>query len=127
MGEYPRESRFPSHPEKPDDYVKPFLSWAGEPLPGKLRCFNKTGRAYGYLIDCAYIVDFEKDLEFILGAVIHANANQVYNDNQYEYDTVSLPFFHALGKAVYEWEARRERQRRPNLSAFQFDWEKGDD
>lgn len=122
MSQYPRESGIPAYEEKRDAYVKPLLEWAGEPLSGSIRSFNKSGRAYGYLIDNAYIVDFERGIEFILAAVIHANANGIYNDDIYEYDTVSLPFFRALGRAVYDWECRRPRVKEPDLGAFSLDW-----
>src|SRR5258706_9876314 len=47
-------------------------------IPPTLRIFNKTGDAYGYLIDNAYIIDFKDKVEFMLSAVIHANTDGSY-------------------------------------------------
>jgi len=89
-----------------------------EPIPASIRIFNKVGQAYGYLIDNAYVVDFEAGVEFLLTAVIQVNANQIYNDDTYEYDEIGFPFLARLGRAAYEHELRRERPRRPDLSRF---------
>ena len=88
---------------------------AGEELPNSVRSFNKSGEAYGYLIDNAYIVDFERGIEFLLAAVIHTNANQTYNDNVYEYRTVGLPFLRDLGKLIYQHELEHPRKHRADL------------
>jgi len=63
-------------------------------------------------------VDFESGVEFLLTAVLQVNANQIYNDDTYEYDEVGMPFLARLGRAVYEYERRRQRPRRPDLSRF---------
>ena len=46
------------------------------------------------------------------------NRNGIYNDDQYEYDQVGFPFLEKLGRAVLQYELRRERLRRPDLSRF---------
>ncbi|MFB0907711.1 MAG: hypothetical protein QMB03_05420 [Spirosomataceae bacterium] len=84
-----------------------------EPMPENIRIFNKVGDAYGYLIDNAYIVDFENKVEFILSAVIHVNNNQIYNDSVYEYDKTGFPFMAELGKTIYAYELSRKRKTRP--------------
>ena len=112
MGQYPREcieTADASLREKPDVYVKNFLRWAPMPIRESLRCYNKSGQAYGYMIDNAYIIDREKAVSFFLAAVIHVNANQIYNDDVYEYETIGEPFMAALGKALYEHELARQR------------------
>ena len=123
MSMLPRESAEPAYPDREthyDSYVKFFLFGdSREPIPGHIRIFNKVGGAYGYLIDNAYVVDFEAGLEFLLTAVIQVNANRVYNDDAYEYQEVGHPFLARLGEAVYRHELRRERPRRPDLSRFQ--------
>ena len=122
MSMLPRESAEPAYPDRqehPDSYVKFFLFGdSREPIPPRFRVFNKVGEAYGYLIDDAYVVDFEAGVEFLLTAVVHVNADQVFNDDAYEYDEVGMPFLARLGRAVYEHERRRARPRRPDLSRF---------
>lgn len=111
MGQFPREydgTVNASIREEPDTYVKNFLDWEEQPIRDTLRCYNKSGQAYGYMIDNAYIVDSEHDMAFFLSAVIHVNANQIYNDNVYEYDTIGEPFMRALGKAIYDHERSRQ-------------------
>ena len=116
----PRESLFPKY-EKPDGYVK-FFIYGGEAdsIPAPIRIFNKVGWAYGYLTDVAYIIDFENQIEFMLAATIHVNANQTYNDDNYEYESIGMPFFELLGKAVYEYEKTRPRTTKPDLSRFRI-------
>ena len=92
---------------------------SAETVPDSIRIFNKVGDAYGFLTDAAYIVDFENGIEFLLAATVYTNANQTFNDNEYEYDEIGLPFLRDLGQAVYEIELARPRQHRPDLSALQ--------
>jgi hypothetical protein len=84
--------------------------------------FNKVGLAYGYVIDVAYVVDFEKRIEFFLSAVIDVNLNEIYMDDNYAYDSLAFPFFAELGKAVYNYELNRERIYYPDLKRFKFDY-----
>jgi hypothetical protein len=122
MSMLPRESVEPAYPDReeyPDSYGKYFLFGDSKaPIPPHIRIFNKVGEAYGYLIDDAYVVDFDAGVEFLLTAVIHVNADGIFNDDRYEYDEVGRPFLARLGRAVYEHELRRERPRRPDLSRF---------
>ena len=76
-------------------------------IPEALQIFNKVGFAYGTLTDCAYIRDARNGVEFMLTATILVNGNGIFNDNQYEYDEVGIPFLAALGRAVYEYEVYR--------------------
>lgn len=107
MTQRPRESKSPRY-DKPDNYVKFWLYGdrpEGEPIPGNVRILNKVGWAYGYLTDAAYITD--GDTEFILVGTIHTNANRIYNDGNYEYKKIGLPFFGQLGRAIYDYELDR--------------------
>jgi hypothetical protein len=88
------------------------------PIPKNVRIFNKVGDAYGYLIDNAYIVDFENGVEFMLSAVINTNTDRVYNDGKYEYKTIGYPFMKNLGRAVYHYELKRKKKRKPDLTDF---------
>ncbi len=92
-------------------------------IPRSIRIFNKYGDAYGYLIDNAYIVDFEHNVEFMLSAVIHANLDGVYNNGDYEYMTVGYPFMRRLGQLLYRYELHRPRLRSPDLSEFRLHYD----
>lgn len=122
MSMKPKESKYPSY-DYYDSYVKFFMFGdTKEEMPDNIRIYNKVGTAYGFLIDNAYIADFENNIEFLLSAVIHVNENQIYNDGIYEYDKVGYPFLSELGKAVYDYELKRERKVKPDLSRFKIDY-----
>ena len=121
----PRESRTPRYDAThfPDTYAKFLLGGGGiAPLPPGVRVFNKIGQAYGFLIDNAYIADFEHGVEFMLAAVIYVNADGVLNDDHYDYDTIGFPFLRDLGQAVYNYERQRPRRYPANLSQFKLDY-----
>ncbi len=122
----PLESTAPIYPDSTyyDSYVK-FLMFGDDesPMPDHIRIFNKVGFAYGYLTDCAYIVDFKNNVDFLLAASIHVNENQTYNDGVYEYDDIGIPFLAKLGKLVYDYELSRERETRADLSRFIVDYD----
>ena len=125
MSAYPGDSGIPEYAnaeQYPDGYVK-FLMYGGDAtsIPGNIRIFNKVGDAYGFLTDAAYIVDVENGIEFILAATIHTNANETFNDEDYEYDDVGLPFLRHLGQAIYELELQRERPYQPEIGRLVFD------
>jgi hypothetical protein len=126
MSELPRESRYPNYADKPDNYVKFFIygdSPEGARMPESVRIFNKVGWAYGFLTDVAYVVDFENGAEFLLAATIHVNADGIYNDDNYEYGSVGLPFLATLGRIIYEHELKRKRRHRPDLSRFKVEYD----
>lgn len=127
MSMLPRESEAPCYDslEYPDNYAK-FLLASGPagPLPPGVRIFNKIGQAYGFLIDNAYIMDEARGVEFLLSAVIYTNADGILNDDQYEYDAIGFPFMRDLGQAVYQYELKRPRRYRPDLSQFNANQEK---
>lgn len=128
MSQLPSESKFPEYDttEFYDAYCK-FLLFGTrkhKPLPKHIRIFNKVGWSYGFLTDVAYIVDFEKNIEFMLSATIYCNADGILNDDKYDYDTVGLPFLEQLGKTIYEYEIKRERKFQPDLSKFKVTYDK---
>ena len=84
-----------------DSYVK-FLVFGDckKPLPNYIKIYNKVGDAYGYLTDCAYIVNEKTKKEYIITATVFVNKNQIFNDDVYEYDTVGLPFLGELGRQL---------------------------
>ncbi len=127
MSQFPVETSFPAN--YTDDYydgsVKYLLFGATQTrLPRHIRLFNKSGEAYGYLLDNAYIADFEKGIEFMLSAVIYVNEDGVFNDDQYEYKTMGLPFMANLGKTIFEYELSRKRMVRPDLERFEVEYDK---
>ncbi len=122
MSKYPQESDFPYYGSKyEDDYCK-FLMFAGtnRSIDRNIRIFNKIGLAYGFVTDMAYIVDFDKNIEFVLGAVIYVNENEILNDGIYEYDTVAFPFMRDLGQLLYDYELKRPKKQTPDLSKYNW-------
>jgi hypothetical protein len=68
MSMLPLESDFPKYelPEFYDSYSKFFKFGTDKnPIPERFRIFNKTGNAYGHLLDGSYFVDFETGTEFL--------------------------------------------------------------
>lgn len=121
----PRESRHPRYSAKefPDTYAKFLLGGSGAaPLPPGVRVFNKIGQAYGFLIDNAYVADFNTGAEFLLAAVVYVNSDEVLNDDKYDYDTVGFPFLRDLGRAVLDYEQKRPRRHPADLSGFKIDY-----
>ena len=101
-----------------NNYVK-FLFYGAQDImqPG-IRIFNKVGEAYGFLTDAAYIIDTINGVEFLLSATIHCNSDGIYNDNEYEYENVGLPFLKNLGRLIYEYELTRVRKYKPDFRKF---------
>jgi len=87
-----------------------------------IRIFNKYGDSYGFIIDNSYFVDFKNKVEFFLTAVVQSNEDGIYNDNQYEYETVCYPFMKHLGQALYEYELQRSKARQPKLDKYQMNY-----
>ena len=125
MSMVPAESKRPAYDstEVWDTYVK-FLYYGAEKNktePG-IRIFNKPGDAYGFMIDAAYLVNFNTNTECLISAVIHCNSDGVYNDDRYEYKTVGLPFMKALGQLIMRYEQTRVRKKQPDLRSFLFNY-----
>lgn len=70
---------------------------------------GKSGMAYGSLSEVAYVVDRDSGAECMLAASIRVNADGIFNDDRYEYETVGIPFMAAWARAVLdverEWSA----------------------
>lgn len=124
MSQLPTETLYPAYYKDSvytDAYVKYFMFGADTTrIPDQIRLFNKVGQAYGYLIDNAYIVDFNEGIEFMLSAVIYVNKDETFNDDRYEYDTVGFPFLKNLGQMIYDYEKTRPKKNRPDLSEFKL-------
>ncbi len=104
MSMYPRESDYPKCNMKDfeDSYKKYFMygTYHKKIEKDSVRIFNIVGQSYGNLADCAYIVNYNKKIEFMLSAVIYVNEDGILNDGKYEYKTIGFPFFSNLGKAI---------------------------
>ncbi|HLO37363.1 MAG TPA: hypothetical protein VK173_02625, partial [Lacibacter sp.] len=128
MSQLPSETKFPEYDttEFYDSYCK-FLLFGTQkhkPLPKHIRIFNKVGWSYGFLTDVAYVVDFEKNIEFMLSATVYCNEDGILNDNKYDYDSVGLPFLENLGQVIYDEEVKRKRKYQPDLSKFKLSYDK---
>lgn len=127
MSQFPGETIYPFYDSLnfPDAYVK-FLLYGSqkEPLPKNIRIFNKVGDAYGELIDIAYIVDFDNQIEFFLSAAIDCNTDEIINDDVYDYDSLGFPFMKNLGRVIYDYELKRTRLYKPDLSNFKMAYDK---
>ena len=124
MSMFPPESRYPAYDSTYHNAYCKFLL-AGDrkwTFPKSVRIFNKVGDAYGYLIDNAYVVDFDRGIEFMLSAVIYCNSDGVFNDDKYDYDRVGFPFMGNLGRIIYDYETKRKRTNKPDLSRFRVEY-----
>jgi hypothetical protein len=125
MSSYPSEIREMNYDTSIyyDTYAK-LLLYGSEKVnrDTSIRIFNKEGDAYGFLTDVAYIVDFDKKIEFMLSATIFCDTDGVINDDKVKYDTIGYPFMKALGQAVYQYELQRKRVHVPELGKFKIDY-----
>jgi hypothetical protein len=125
MSMRPGESVSPVYPapEYWDNYVKMIYYGSEKIAPDAgIRIFNKTGTAYGFLIDAAYVADYANNIEFMLSAVIYCNSDGIFNDDKYDYDTIGYPFLKHLGRVVYDHELKRKRKYKPDLSSMRFEY-----
>jgi hypothetical protein len=128
LSQYPSETSYPKYDSITyyDSYVKFFFRDSTHQMPEGIRIFNKVGWAYGFLTDASYIVDFKNNIEFMLTATIYVNSDGILNDNKYDYDNIGYPFMRELGKAIYQYDLRRKRTRRPDLFSLKLQYEKRD-
>ncbi|MBS1513171.1 MAG: serine hydrolase [Bacteroidetes bacterium] len=91
--------------------------------PQGIRIFNKTGDAYGQMVDIAYVADYDKGVEFFLSAVIYCNSDGILNDDKYDYSTIGLPFMKHLGQVIYDYELKRKKIYPPDLSGLRFTYD----
>ena len=121
---YPSESDYPAYSRKEfgDSFKKYFIYGSNKDTitQDSIRIFNHVGQAYGFLSDCAYIVDFKNKVEFLLSATIYVNSDGILNDGKYEYAEIGFPFLANLGKVVYQYERKRKRKVIPDVSSFRM-------
>lgn len=106
MGSYPGE-----HPDLSVDTTAYYDTWKKFFIYGgkykrieedTLRSINIIGRAYGFLSETAYIVDFKNNVDFILSASIYVNPNNIM-DNKYNYD-LAYQLFYDISHIIYRYE-----------------------
>lgn len=104
MSDLPREAGYDQNIYY-DSYSKFFIFGDSEkPVTSHIKVYNKVGYAYGTLTETAYIHDPVHNVEFILSATLLVNENKIFNDNEYEFDSIGVPFFAELGRQVYNYE-----------------------
>ncbi len=127
MSQLPIETDYPDHYREDlyDAYTK-FLLFGStkQRIPRHVRSFNKSGYAYGFLSDNAYIADFERGIEFMVSAVIYCNKDGILNDDRYDYEAVGHTFMENLGKTLLQYEIERSRKRRPDLDLYELEYDK---
>ncbi len=129
MSQLPTESIYPPYAADTANYWPAyckFLLYGSEKgsIPSNIRIFNKVGDAYGHLLDVAYVVDFDKGVEFFLSAVMYCNKDGILNDDQYDYDLIGFTFMKNLGQLIYDYEVKRVKKHLPDLSKFKFMYDK---
>ncbi|MGE4284854.1 MAG: serine hydrolase [Clostridia bacterium] len=77
---------------------------AGYNFPDSATIYRKSGYAWGYMINNAYVIDVQNNVEFLLTAVIHDGAFDNYNN----YGGVNRPFLANLGRVIYDYERNRK-------------------
>ena len=122
MCRYPRESAYPKYDSTRyiDSYKKYLIYGATTRVidQDSIRIINIVGRAYGFISDCAYVVNPSNGTEFMVSAVLYTNKRNTFGTGNYEYDTVGLPFLRDLGVALYRLESQRTRKYKNDLSIF---------
>jgi hypothetical protein len=104
MAMLPRESADPvySAADYYDGYARFFMIGDSKASkPESLHLLGKSGEAYGFLTDVAHITEAGSAVELLLSATIYVNADGIFNDDNYEYESIGYPFLAALGRAVW--------------------------
>ncbi len=122
----PYESDYPNYPDRShyiDSYKKYFIYGQDSVVieNKNIRVFNIVGASYGYTTDCAYIVDFSNNTEFMISATYFIQeTNGVIDGTDDTYNKYIMPFFKNLGQSVYLFELTRNRKFLPDLLEFKF-------
>lgn len=111
MKQRPREAGYDQE-SYPDSYVKFFLFGDSQaPIPEHITIYNKVGYAYGTLTETAYIIDTQAQVHFLLSATILVNENGIFNDDQYQFEDIGIPFLAQLGRELHQFEVERKASR----------------
>lgn len=103
LSQYPGDSKNPVYPRDkfPDDYCKFFLPGLARVVPKEhLRVYGKSGFAYGFVTDNAYIVDTRSKRAFFLSATVWADSDNCLNDDKYDYESMSMPFLADVAEII---------------------------
>lgn len=124
LGMYPRESEYPKYTDRKvfyDSFKKYFVWGAAVPTidSDTLREFNIVGRAYGFLSDVAYIVDYKNKVEFLLSATIYTSEKNIVGSGKYEYELIGLPLFKDVSRLIYAEEKKRKKKHEADLREFE--------
>ncbi|MDI9340358.1 MAG: serine hydrolase [Sediminibacterium sp.] len=115
MALYPRESKAPRYTGKAFyDSFKKYLIHGDSKKPiqqAGLRIFNIVGQSYGFMSDCAYIVNFDAKTECLISVALYANEDEVINDGRYDYNTLALPFMGELGRSLLRVSRQQTAQK----------------
>jgi hypothetical protein len=66
----------------------------------RIRYVGKSGRAYGFHLENAYVENRDTGRAFFVTATVYANPDGVLNDDDYAYDQLSRPLLASLGSAL---------------------------
>ncbi len=124
LSQYPSETNYPKYDTTQyyDSYVKFFFRDSTHKMPSYIRVFNKVGWAYGFLTDISYVADFKNNVEFMLAATVYVNADEILNDDKYDYDSIGWPFLNKLGQTIYHYELNRDRKYKADLKDFKINY-----
>jgi hypothetical protein len=79
--------------------------------------FNTASKDLGFMIDNAYVIDTKNGVEFLLTAVINCNAEQIFGDEYYRYETTGLTFMKNLSNFIHQYEINNKKSS-VNFDAF---------
>ncbi len=91
-----------------------FLAAGAQKLPTGISSTNKIGQAYGFLTDCAFFQKSNSQDRYLISASILVNKDQIFNDDQYEYDEIGLPYLRNLGLVLLDYPNRSRRDKKQN-------------
>jgi len=116
MGMLPRESTHPTYDtnDYPDAYKKYIYFGTMDNIEDtSVRSYNIVGQAYGFMSDCSYIKDSKTGVEFFLSILLYVNEKNILNNDDYQYNSLGLPFMSDMGQYIYDYEV--ERRKKKNL------------
>jgi hypothetical protein len=127
MSQLPTESFSPPYGDDTATYYPAYTKYllygkSRDTVQKNIRIFNASGEGYGQITDVAYIVDFDKKIEFFLSATIYCNSNST-NGKTYDYENAGFPFMKYLGQVIYEYETKREKKNLHNLTDLMFEYD----
>jgi hypothetical protein len=128
LGSFPHERKL-TLPNTEKEYTtthKKYLMYGRKKeveLNPNIRIFNIVGWWGGVVTDCAYIVDFDNKIEFLVSARIGINHNEISEGEAYQ--KYSFPFMEQLGQKLYEFEKSKLKEKRflPNFDRLKKLWD----